>query len=159
MKGKEMVVCLIGGLLGVLGCTAKKMPAGELVGVEFSRQGMMEGYEYFGQVKQDSTGMFVIRAMRDSRTPLFEKQIGVAEIQQFRQIIEEEKMYKYKEVYRPAVQVFDGWSWSFSAEFSDGTIISSHGQNATPRGNGLDRVRSYMEELAQDGIQIEETEE
>lgn len=65
----------------------------------------------------------------------------------FRQIIEEEKMYKYKERYTPMMQVLDGWGWSFSAKFSDGSVISSHGENAGPRGDGLKRIRSYMQEL------------
>ena len=57
------------------------------------------------------------------------------------------------------MQVMDGWGWSFSARFADGSSISSHGSNASPKGNGLGRIRGYMDELIQDGLQIEFPEE
>lgn len=155
MKRRGLFVCLMSGLLGLLGCTAKKMPEGDLVRVEFSRHGTMAGPEYKGIVEQDSTGTFVIRAMREAYGPMYEKKIDAAVIQKFRQIIEEEKMYKYKESYRPMMEVLDGWGWSFEAKFSDGTKIYSHGSNASPKGNGLARIRGLMTELAMEGEQIE----
>ena len=67
MKGcRGLLVCVFSGLFGLLGCTAKKMPEGDLVRVEFSRHGTMAGPEYKGIVEQDSTGVFVIRAMREA---------------------------------------------------------------------------------------------
>ena len=80
-------------------------------------------------------------------------------MKRFRQIIEEEKMYKYKESYRPKLEVLDGWGWSFNAKFSDGSSIYSHGSNATPRGDGLARIQGLMHELIEDGVQIELPEE
>ena len=159
MKQKGLFVCLIGGLLSALGCTAKKMPEGDLLRVEYSRHGTMAGPEYEGIVKQDSTGAYILVAMRESYGPYYTKQLTVDEVQQFRQIIEEEKMYKYKESYRPRMEVLDGWGWSFSAKFSDGTKIYSHGSNASPHGNGLARICGWMKELAQEGEQIEKPED
>ena len=144
---KGLFFCLVGGLFGVLGCALKKMPEGELVRVEFSRHGTMARAEFEGRVEQDSTGSFVLRAMKETYGPLFEKRLDAETMNRFRQIIEEEKMYKYKERYTPMMQVLDGWGWSFSAKFSDGSVISSHGENAGPRDDGLKRIRSYMQEL------------
>ena len=132
MKRRGLLVCLMSGLLGLLGCAQKKMPEGD-----------------------HSSGTFVVRAMREAYGPLYEKKIDAAVIQKFRQIIEEEKMYKYKESYRPMMEVLDGWGWSFSAKFSDGIKIYSHGSNASPKGNGLERIRGLMTELAMEGEQIE----
>ena len=143
----------------MLGCALKKMPEGELVSVEYSRRGTMARAEFEGSVERDSSGAFVLTAMKDHYGPLFEKKVDAEVMRHFRQIIEEEKMYKYKERYTPMMRVLDGWRWSFSAKFSDGSIISSHGENAGPRGNGLKRIRSYMQELVQDGVQIEFLEE
>ena len=86
---------------------------------------------------------------------MFEKRITKENMAHFRQIIEEEKMYKYKEAYRPLMEVLDGWGWSFNAKFSDGSWIDSHGSNARPSGNGLGRIEGYMNQLIQDGVQIE----
>ena len=148
-------MCLVGGLFGVLSCAMKKMPEGELVSVEYTRSGTMAGYVYEGHVERDSTGAFVLRAMKENYGPLFEKILDAEVMGKFRQIIEEEKMYKYKESYMPTLEVLDGWGWSFHATFSDGSVISSHGSNASPSDNGLDRIRNYMAELVQDGVQIE----
>ena len=69
------------------------------------------------------------------------------------------KMYKYKDVYLPKYEVLDGRSWSFCARFSDGSEISSHGSNAGPKDDGLERIYNYMVELVEDGIQIESPDE
>jgi len=153
---KGLFFCLVGGLFSVLGCAMKKMPEGELVRVEFSRHGTMARAEFEGCVEQDSTGTFVLRAMKETYGPLFEKKLDAEMMQRFRQIIVEEKMYKYKERYTPMMEVLDGWSWSFSAKFSDGSSISSHGSNAGPKGDGLSRIWNYMQKLVQDGVQIEQ---
>lgn len=145
---------LISGFLMTLTACAR-MPEGELVSVEYSRQGTMMGYEYFGRLERDSTGAYVLRAMKKSRSPLYEKHLDDVMVANFRKIIEEEKMYKYKERYLPHVRVHDGWTWGFKVVFSDGTEIYSHGNNAKPSGDGLNRIRSYMEELAQSGTELD----
>lgn len=155
MMRKGLFFCLVGGLFGVLGCALKKMPEGELVSVEFSRHGTMARAEFEGRVEQDSTGAFVLTAMKETYGPLFEKKVDTEVMKRFRQIIEEEKMYKYKESYQPSFEVLDGWGWSFRARFSDGSSIYSHGSNASPGDNGLSRIRGYMQELVQDGVQVE----
>ena len=105
--------------------------------------------------EKDSSGAFVLKAMKENYGPMFEKRITKENMAYFRQIIEEEKMYKYKEAYRPLMEVLDGWGWSFNAKFSDGSWIDSHGSNARPSGNGLGRIEGYMNQLIQDGVQIE----
>jgi len=157
IRRRGLLVCLVSGLCGLLGC-AQTMPDGDLVCVEYSRHGTMARAEFEGSIERDSTGVYVLRAMQEPYGPLFQKVLDVTEMQQFRQIIEEEKMYKYKEAYRPMMQVLDGWMWSFRAKFSDGTSISSHGSNAGPKGDGLVRIRGLMTELAKEGVQIEESE-
>ena len=156
---RGLFFCLIGGLFSFLGCAMKKMPEGELVSVEFSRHGTMARPVFKGSVIQDSTGTFLLTAMKESYGPLFEKTVDTEVMKHFRQIIEEEKMYKYKESYTPILKVLDGWHWSFRARFSDGSSIYSHGFNAGPRDNGLVRIRGYMQELVQNGVQVEFLEE
>ena len=159
MKVRSLFLCLFGGLLGLVGCTVKRMPEGSLVRVELTRSGTMAGYEWYGCAEPDSTGVFVLRAMKESYGPVFQKQLSHEVMNQFRQVIEDEKMFKYKESYHPKMEVLDGWGWSFRAKFSDGSSISSHGSNASPKGNGLARIQGLMTELIQDGIQVEFPEE
>ena len=159
MKRFGFVALMIGSLFSLFSCVSKKMPEGDLVSVEFTRIGTMARPEFEGHVNKDSTGAFVLKAMKETCGPLFEKKLDAGPMKKFRQIIEEEKMYRYKEAYRPMMEVLDGWSWSFEARFSDGSKIYSHGFNAGPRDNGLSRIRGYMHELIQDGVQIEFLEE
>ena len=150
MRRKGIFVCFVCGLLGILGCATKRMPEGELISVKYLIWGSVDGYEYEGVVRQDSTGVFVLKAMKESLGPLFEKRLDAKDMARFRQIIEEEKMYQYKEEYTPLMKVYDGTQWSFEAAFTDGTVICSQGTNASPHGEGLSMIRSYMEVLIQD---------
>lgn len=155
---KGFFACLVGGLLSLVGCTSKKlMPAGELIKLSYTRNEMTAGYRYEGRVQQDSTGVFVLSAMKEEYGPLFEKRINAEVMKKFRQIIEEERMYAYKESYEPLTNVSDGSMWHFDAVFSDGSMISSHGNNASPDGNGLSRIKAFMMELAEDGVLRPET--
>jgi len=156
---RNVFLCLLGGLFGFLGCGTKKaMTESDLVSIEYTRSGTMAGYVYEGRVIADSTGSFVLHAMKEEYGPLFEKRIGSKEMQAFRQIIIEEKMYNYKTSYLPKFKVLDGYMWHFSAKFADGSKIYSHGSNASPSGSGLSRIRQYMKDLVEDGIQLEEQE-
>lgn len=150
---KGVFACLVGSLLSLVGCAPKKqMPAGELIKLSYTRNEMTADYRYEGRVQQDSTGVFVLSAMKEEYGPLFEKRINAEVMKKFRRIIEEERMYAYKESYEPLTNVSDGSMWHFDAVFSDGSIISSHGNNASPDGNGLSRIKAFMMELAEDGV-------
>ena len=152
----QILPALIGGLISLMGCTPRKvMPEAELVSVELTRSGTMAGYQYKGHAEADSTGGFVLQAMKEYYGPLYEKRIGKEEMAKFRQIIMEEKMYKYKDSYTPMMRVLDGRSWHFEANFADGTRIYSHGENASPRGEGLERIQNLMDDLIKDGILLE----
>lgn len=150
---KGVFACLVGGLLSLVGCTSKKlMPAGDLIKLSYTRNEMMAGYQFEGRVEQDSAGIFVLSAMKEEYGPLFEKRIDAGVMKKFRKIIEEERMYAYKESYEPLTNVSDGSMWHFDAVFSDGSIISSQGHNARPDGDGLLRIKAFMMELAEDGV-------
>ena len=149
---------MLGLLMAWMSCATKMMPEAELVSVRYTNSGTMAGFIYEGEMTKEKNGDIVLRAMKESYGPLFEKHLSADEVQHFRQIIEEERMYAYKERYLPSMQVLDGYSWTFSAKFADGKTIDSHGSNAWPKGNGLANIRSYMEFLVQDGVLIQEKE-
>lgn len=159
MGKKNLFSCMLGGLLAFCGCSPKSMPNSDLVGIRYVSSGTMARPEFEGSVRMDSAGVYVLKAMKENYGPMFEKQITAEDMKHFREIIEAEKMYKYKEAYRPRMQVMDGWGWTFWAKFADGSVIESHGSNARPDGDGLGKVHGYMEHLIQNGVQIEFLEE
>lgn len=140
---------MVAGILALVSC-GTKAPEGELVSLEYTVQGTMAGYQYEGRFSQGGDGGFVLTGMKETYGPLFRKKIGKVEVEQFRQIILEEKMYEYKSHYRPFFDVRDGTNWTFRARFSDGSTIFSHGMNAYPKGNGLKRVRELFTSLVID---------
>ena len=142
---KKCLICMIGGLLGLIGC-GTKAPEGDLLSLEYTISGMRSGYEYEGHVEQGSDSAFVLTAMKESYGPLYQKRIG-------KEVLEE-KMYGYKESYSPIFKVLDGYSWHLRVRFSDGTSISSGGSNARPEGDGLKRLENYLNQLIADADSI-----
>lgn len=156
---KKYLMCMIAGMMSLIGCGVHE-PQGELLSVEYTHSGTMAGYIYEGRVKQNPDGRYVLTAMKENYGPLYRKQISKEAVDSFKQIIIDEKMYKYKEHYRPSMEVLDGEGWHFAAKFSDGTRLYSSGSNAWPRGNGLGRIQGYLQKLIADADSIvEETEE
>lgn len=146
---KKFLFCMIGSMMTLL-CCGTKAPEGQLVLMEYTKTGTMAGYMYFGRVEKLSDGTFVVTAMKEEYGKLYRKKIGKTELEKLKQIVVEEKMMKYKEHYRPIFDVLDGYMWHFEATFSDGARVYSSGNNATPGGNGLGRVREYLTELVAD---------
>ena len=157
MKRNILMMSLLTTLLGGLcGCGFfAKMPTGALLELEYSTQGSRGGTDFQAEVKKLENGDMVLRAMQKERGPLMEKTLTAEELQGFVQIIEEEKMYKYKERYNPIFDVKDGRSWTFRARFED-DYISSHGYAASPSGDGLERIKDYSKKLVEHGAQLVE---
>ncbi len=160
MKIKSLLWACFGGLLGVFTSCGTKMPSGELVSIEYTRSGTMAGYEYEGRVETKDDGTIVAQAMRESYCSLYQLVVDKKTLTDLQRIIVEEKMYAYKEHYRPLLEVLDGYMWSFHARFSDGESISSSGSNAAPSGDGLKRLREYFVRLANSpgAVQVEDEE-
>lgn len=146
------LISLISGWLGSVTVEGifSKMPKGELVKVEYSEQGTMAGYKYYGLVEKQEDGTVIVKAQKESYGEIIEKKVNAEVLSDLRDIIKEQKMYKYKEKYLPPFRVLDGYSWSFSARFSDEEVIGSHGSNARPGGDGLGKLQEYMISLVTD---------
>ena len=146
------LISLISGWLGSVTVEGifSRMPKGELVWVEYTKSGTMACYIYYSEVELQKDGTVIVKSQKESCGEIIEKKVDPKVLTDLRNIIKEHKMYKYKEHYRPYFQVLDGYSWTFSARFSDGTSISSSGSNAGPGGDGLHVLRDYMRGLVSD---------
>ena len=144
MSKTAIMASMVGVLMGVLtGCGIRQqMPEGKLVSLEYRRSTMRADPQYQVNVETSANGDVVLRAMKEDNGPFFEKKLTAEEVAGFVKIIEEEKMYQYKESYRPLLKVLDGYMWNFSAVFEQGKIYSG-GSNARPKDDGLDRIRAY----------------
>ena len=142
MKRFSIMASIVGVLSVLTGCSMfQKMPEGKLVSLEYTRSAM-RGNEYEVSLTTEANGDVVLRAMKENYGELIEKKLTEEEVAGFVSIIKEEKMYKYKEKYRPLLKVLDGYMWHFNARFEHGSIDSG-GSNANPGGEGLNRIKAY----------------
>lgn len=145
---------MAGFLAVVFGCGSQRMPEGKLKSLEYTVTASMAGSQFEAHVTTEENGVVVLRGMKEHYGPLFERTLTADEVDGFVQIIRDEKMYKYKERYRPFFKVLDGYMWTFSAKFEQGRIYSS-GSNAHPRGDGLERIEKYVGKLLENALPVE----
>jgi len=152
MNIRGIVSAIIGGLLGTLTACGQKaaMPEGQLLSIEYTESGTMAGFKYEGHAEKQADGSVMLRVSSEAYGPLVEKRVGQEVLDSLRAIIEEEKMYEYKSHYEPPFEVLDGEMWTFGAQFEGEQTIFSGGSNAWPAGNGLRRIRDYLDRLKEE---------
>ena len=120
--------------------------------VEYSFQGMrMDPLAHMRVERKDGKVVMVIKG-----TTTDEKEYVIKDSERFLnealKIIEQENMLEYKESYtfktEPGERILDGYSWTFTAKMKDGQSVSSHGRNAEPDGNGLNKIGALLREHA-----------
>ncbi|MBO4826736.1 MAG: YARHG domain-containing protein [Prevotella sp.] len=152
MKIKFVMTAFIASMLGILSaCGQKKhMPEGALLSIEYTRSGTMAGYEYEAHVDRQDNGSVLLRASYVNHGPLVVKYVDESTLKELRDIIEEEKIYAYKDHYTPPFEVLDGYGWHLYARFENHESISTGGSNAGPDGNGLGRIIGVISKLIGD---------
>ncbi len=122
-----------------------------LLMVEYSYQGMMR--EPFTSVRVErEAGKVVLTAFGTIEgDEKFDVNDGEILLQEAEKIILEEKMLDYAASYSldSSIQVLDGSSWSFRATFADGRKVNSTGQNVSPEGKGLGKMRMLLYDKAE----------
>lgn len=156
---KKLTTALL-SLLSIFTCCADKQPAPRLplTDISYAAGSQMIAYRETNMrffTANDSVFAIVFNIDQIQYSRYLIKQEGV--MQRMKQIILDEKMYKYKSSYSNP-NVLDGDSWSFNATFCDDVDdrhqhmewISSGGSNKWPKGKGLKRIESAMKEALTD---------
>ncbi len=127
--------------------TMKEMPKGKLLLVKYNYRGM--AYEVVRDiVLTHEDGQPVIRFTYQDEEQ--QHVVGDSLFEQARAIIKEEEMYKYQPAYQfdPSIKILDGYKWDFEAVFEGDQRIKSAGRNASPNGNGLNRINQLLQQAA-----------
>ena len=164
---KKLILMM--GILGILfGCKSKvkdvdepatptstpstltqKMPEGQLLGVNYFYQGMM--MEEFGNfdLHRDAVGKTAELSFRHFNNDE-SHEVSDTLFDAARRIIEEEKMYEYAPHYSLKMdeRILDGYMWGFGAHFEGNERIISGGDNVSPNGNGLNKIRNLLYDAA-----------
>lgn len=156
---KKLTTALL-SLLSIFTCCADKpsAPRLPLSDISYTYGSQMIAFPVFSMrffSANDSVFAIVFKIDQIQYSRYLIKQEGV--MQRMKQIILDEKMYRYKSSYSNP-HVLDGDGWSFNATFCDDVDdrhqhmewISSGGSNKWPGGKGLKRIESAMKEAMTD---------
>gem|GEM_PF-2982358 len=101
---------------------------------------------YDFQLEEDGRFMLTNSTNRSQREAL-RAEVPAYVADSLAQIVREEKMSKYKEHYTQPHKILDGTSWSLYVRMDDKTSFSSSGYMAWPKGDGLERLNTYLGNL------------
>ena len=148
-------------LLAVLGsCSRSKFgiiaegdntkPEGKLVSYQYSYSGTMAyPIDYF-RIDRNKDGVLRLGWSKDD-TDIHLVRIPEESLQIIDSIAKQHKLWNLKNSYRPKMQVYDGYGWSFCLEYEKGSIYSG-GTNAYAGGElsqGMAAIESYVRTLAE----------
>lgn len=156
---KKLTSALL-SLLSIFTCCADKpsAPRLPLSDISYTYGSQMIAFPVFSMrffSANDSVFAIVFNIDQIQYSRYLIRQEGV--MQHMKQIILDEKMYRYKPSYSNP-HVLDGDGWSFNATFRDNVDerhqhmewISSGGSNKWPKGNGLKLIRQAMQDALVD---------
>ena len=121
-----------------------------LMRFHFDEHGTMAQPNFEYALDRDSSGrvsLYVFKLFDDSWGDTLP--VGREVIDHVQQTISDNKLHRYKESYRPRMQVLDGYMWSYEAVYDDGTRLHSHGSNARPNDDTLPTIAAYLDSCYQ----------
>ena len=154
MRYLVIISIAVAALVVLLGCKSidkmtnnKPAPTGQLVSFYYVEHGMMAQPNFEYTLKRDAKGkvkLCVYRPWGDEGWGDTIK-VPVDVIAYVEKLIKENNLQNYKDHYSPKMQVMDGYTWYYEAEFDDETALSSGGSNARPGDNTLSVIAEYLD--------------
>ena len=133
-------------LMSLFGCQKTVAQEGPVTHLQYRLSEMRNRTEYIFDCAEDGTCYLTrIVGYRDDEGK--KVQVPEATAEDLWQIIQEEKMLKYKELYTPKFDVRDGYMWHLDVRFKEGKLYTG-GDNVMPdSGKGIRRLEKYLEDL------------
>lgn len=155
MKHIILIAVAMVVLMGMLACKGAKnvtevvkkpAPTGRLVGFHYVEHGTMAqpNFEYMLRRDSGKVSLYVFRPWIDEG---WGDTVVVADdvIDHVEKLIKDNNLQNYQDHYSPNMQVLDGYSWSYQAEFDDDVTLSSGGSNAGPGDGTLKTIGNYLD--------------
>ena len=132
--------------MSLFGCQKTAAQVGPVTYLQYRLSEMRTRTEYtFERAEDGKCYLTKIEGYRDEEGKKMQVPEKVGE--ELWQIITEEKMLKYKELYTPKFDVRDGYMWDLDARFIEGKLHTG-GDNVMPdSGKGIRRLEAYLEDL------------
>ncbi len=132
--------------MSLFGCQKATAQNGPVTYLQYRLSEMRNRTEYVFERTEDGT-CYLTRKLGYRDEDGKKVQVPAVAADELWQIIQEEKMLKYKESYTPTFDVRDGYMWHLSAKFKEGHLYTG-GDNVMPdSGKGIHRLERYLEDL------------
>lgn len=133
-------------LMSLFSCQKSAAQTGPVTYLQYRLSEMRNRTEYIFERTEDGTCYLTrILGYRDEEGK--KVQVPEATAEELWQIIQEEKMTKYKESYTPTFDIRDGYMWLLDVRFKEGKLYTG-GDNVMPDGGkGIHRLEKYLENL------------
>ncbi len=153
MKQILLIAVIVIVLMGLMACKGSKnvvqnpVPKGQLVKFHYAEYGTMAQPNFEYTLQRQPDGKVTLCVFR----PWVEEGWGdtitttAAVLTRVEKMIKDNNLQNYKSHYSPDVEVLDGYSWGYEAEFDDSVTISSGGSNAGPGDRTLDVIGQYLD--------------
>lgn len=133
-------------IMSLFGCQKTTAQNGPVTYLQYRLSEMRNRTEYTFERAEDGN-YYLTRKLGYRDEDGKKVQVPEAAADELWQIIQEEKMLKYKESYTPTFDVRDGYMWHLSANFKEGNLYTG-GDNVMPDGGkGIHRLERYLEDL------------
>ena len=132
--------------MSLFGCQKSAAQTGPVTYLQYRLSEMRNRTEYVFERAEDGTCYLTkIEGYRDEEGKKVQVSPSVGD--ELWQIIQEEKMLKYKELYTPKFDIRDGYMWNLDVRFKEGKLYTG-GDNVMPdNGKGIHRLENYLEDL------------
>lgn len=147
---RPLFLSLFFALAGCANAQRYDLQEQDLVTYEYVERGTMTqpNHDIRVAISHDSTAC-IIRLFNNPNYLFYKTDYSL--MQEINQLVQEHKMHKYKDYYKPQFEVLDGTTWSFSAQYKSGKYLSSHGHEVWPKDDGLQlinqKVRDHIKDL------------
>lgn len=125
----------------------KPVPTGKLIKFYYVERGTMAEPNFEYTLKRGDKGVSLCVYRPWSGEGWRGDTISVPDdvIAHVEKLIKDNNLQNYKREYRPDGVVYDGYSWSYDAEFDDESVLSSGGYNARPGDKTLEVIAQYLD--------------
>ncbi len=132
--------------MSLFSCSSKAEPKGPVTYLQYRRSEMRDRVEFVYTRAEDGSGTLTKkRGYNDEEGESIQLPKSVGD--ELWNIVQEYKMYDYKESYTPIGDVRDGYMWQLKAKFTKGEDLYSSGDNVMPdKGRGIRKLVDYLNE-------------
>ncbi|GEM_PF-975116 len=124
-------------------------PYGNAVSYEYSHKSTAAYPISYYKITKLEDGTVQLAYSSNNENDIHLIKISEEALSKIKQVVQEYKLHKLANSYKPILKILDGYMWHIYIHFEQG-YISSHGSNAYPKTkhrNGIKAINTYLDSL------------